>query len=325
MTHSTRTLLITLFLVAQQGLMAQNDFLPAEIIVSASALKLRENASTTAKALETIPRGTTLKVLGTHNDGEVVEVDERYAPWYRVQTTAGKIGYVFGGYVASTWELFYEDDILQGDLPPLNWYAVYARDTFSDELRAIELRVEKVYQEMFDAEVDVVRTNQTTPSKFIIGTTGTLKTGYVGPLGLMDSPGWFFEGGLNPGAMQPISSGLAPGDTIVGETFFLAATGCAELKDNFVQVNNYQLTLFEILPEVTGRAQSLTQWVSPEPGLNPNVNLHWYGDLDGDRLPDALIYDCPVEMGCRASLFLSTKAQPGELIKKVCEHFWYGD
>ena len=38
-----------------------------------------------------------------------------------------------------------------------------------------------------------------------------------------------------------------------------------------------------------------------------------------DGKPDALLDDCPYEMGCRDALFLSSKAKPGEYLRKVCE------
>jgi hypothetical protein len=305
---------------------AQAEFVPSEMIVSASALKLRAQADVNSAALETLPRGTIVQVVGVHNNGEVVEVNETYAPWYQVKTNTGKTGYVFGAYVVGTYGLYYEGEPIEGSLPPLNWYGVYRRDSFSDELRRIEVRVQKQYSEMFEQDLELLITNQKDTSKFIIGTTEQLKTGYAGPLGIMDSPGWFFEGGLQPGSMLPISSGQLPGDTTFGQTYFLAATGCAMLKDNYVQVNDYKLQVVEAFnPDGNNKQQDITQWVRCLPDMNPTVQLLWYGDIDQDKLPDALIHDCPFEMGCRASLYLSSKAKPGEILHKMCEYFWFGD
>ena len=304
---------------------AQSMFLPEEMIVSASALKLRAAPDANSAVVETLPRATIVKVVDVHNQGEVVEVNEMYAPWYKVKSASGKVGYVFGAYVAGTYGLYYEDDVVEGVLPPLNWYGVYQRDSFSDELRKIEVMTKKIYSEMYGEEINMLKTNQKDTSKFIIGTTETLKTGYAGPLGIMDSPGWFFEGGLNPGAMLPISSGIAPGDTTYGQTYFFTATGCAVLKDNYVQINDYQLQIMEMFEESGNKSQDLTPWFKCLPDMNPSVQLIWYGDIDQDRLPDAVVHDCPFEMGCRTSLFLSSKAAKSEILKKVCEHFWYGD
>ena len=321
------TLLTTLLITFATLLSAQTEFYPEEMIVSASALKLRSAPNTTnSMTIETLQRGTTVKVLGVHNNGEMVEVNEEYAPWYKVESSTGKIGYAFGAYLKGTYFLWYEDEPIEGNLPPLNWYGLYRRDSFADEIRKIEVRVKKEYSEMYEAEVEILKTNQKDTSKFIIGTTKILKTGYAGPLGIMDSPGWFFEGGLNPGAMLPISTGQSPGDTTYGETYFLAATGCASLKDNFVQITGYKVQLMEMYSDNgSGKSQDLTPWFQYMPDMNPSVQLLWYGDLDQDKLPDALIHDCPIEMACRTSLFLSSQAKKGEILRKVCEHFWYGD
>lgn len=304
---------------------AQMDFIPEQMVVSATTLKLRSEPNTNASVVESLQRGALVKVIEAHNNGEVVEVNEQYAPWYKVKSAAGKTGYVFGAFVANTYGLYYEDDMIEGNLPPLNWYGLYQRDSFSDELRPIAVTTKTEYSEMYEEEITLLKTNQKDTSKFIIGTTEKLKTGYAGPLGIMDSPGWFFEGGLNPGAMLPISSGQAPGDTIYGQTYFLTATGCATLRENFVQIVDYKLHIMEIFSETENKIQELTPWFSYLPDMNPSVQLIWYGDIDQDKLPDAVIHDCPYEAGCRTSLFLSSKAAKSEILKKVCEHFWYGE
>lgn len=307
------------------SLNAQTDYFPEQMMVKVAALKLRsEPTIDKSNVLATLSKGDIVDVLGTHNRGEVVGVGGLYAPWYKVKNKAGVTGYAFGAYLSGMYNLHYEDELVESGLAPLNYYGVYRRDSFSDELRKIEVRTEKTYSEMYEAEVQLLKTNQKDTSKFIIGTVEKLREGYVGPLGIMDSPGWFFEGGLTPGVMIPISAGQAPDDTTFTETVFLAATGCAELKDSYISISGFKLQVIEILPE-NNRTQDLSAWFTCEAGLNPTVQLLWYGDIDRDRLPDAVIHDCPYEMGCRTSLFLSSKARPGELMRKVCEHFWEGD
>lgn len=318
--------LVSIFANAHPYLLsAQTDFFPPEMVVTASALKLRSKPDVTASnVIETLTRGAIVKVNSIFNGGEMVEINGSYAPWYEVTAASGKKGYAFGAFLASSIGLYYEDQIVEGALPPVEWYGVFRRDSFSDEVRKINVSVKKEYSEMYGEDVSLLKTDQKDTSKFIIGSVTPLPVGYVGPLGIMDSPGWFFEGGLNPGSMVPISSGQAPGDTLFGETLFLAATGCATLKDNFVQISGFKLQVLEMLPE-NSRMQDLTKWFTYQPDMNPSVQLLWYGDIDHDMLPDALIHDCPMEMGCRSSLFLSSKAPKGQLLQKVCEYFWYGD
>jgi len=72
--------------------------------------------------------------------------------------------------------------------------------------------------------------------------------------------------------------------------------------------------------------QDITDWLRPGSiEFTPAVNVTWYGDLDGDDKPDAVLSDCPSESGCRESVFLSSKARRGEFLRKVCERFWPGD
>lgn len=315
----------TLLLLSVTVMTAQTGYFPEKMIVTASVLKLRSAADVSkSNVIETLPRGTVLEVKGLHNKGEVVEVADKYAPWYQVVSPSGKMGYAFGAFLTGTYSLHFEDEMMDGELPPVLWYGVYRRDSFSDEVRKIEVSVKREYSEMYGEDVALLKTNQKDTSKFIIGSVEMMKEGYAGPLGITDSPGWFFEGGLMPGSMLPISSGQVPGDTLYGDTYFLAATGCATLKDNYMQISNFKMEVFEMLPDAS-RNQDMTEWFVCEPGLNPSVQLLWYGDIDQDRLPDAVIHDCPLEMGCRTSLFLSSKAKKGALLQKVCEHFWDGD
>jgi hypothetical protein len=55
------------------------------------------------------------------------------------------------------------------------------------------------------------------------------------------------------------------------------------------------------------------------------LELLWFGDIDRDDKPDIILQDCPYAGGCRASLYLSSRAKPDELLHKVCEHFWPGN
>jgi uncharacterized protein YgiM (DUF1202 family) len=324
-----KPLFTALFCLFTAVLVAQSTFYSSEMVVTASSLKLRKEASTQSAALETIPRGTIIEVIGTHNDGEVVAVDTIYAPWYKVRFK-GKEGYVFGAFVQPTYTLYYElEPLFEREIHQLNYYGIYRRDSFSDEVRKIKVRFDEQYSEMHDMKLKVLKTDQKDTSKFIIATPYNLPTGYAGPLGITDSPGWFFEGGLAPGDMQSISVGFDdkanPPVETVGQSYFVAATGCAALKGNFVQVSGYQLQVFEMDAGSEALLQNLTPLVTPEPGINPQVSVSWYGDLDHDNKPDMLLHDCPVEMGCRVSLFLSSKARTGELLHKMSEYFWYAD
>jgi hypothetical protein len=158
-----------------------------------------------------------------------------------------------------------------------------------------------------------------------------MKTGYAGSLGVYEVRDLYLSSDLAPGStlsVHPGSDYNNPGDTLIKPSYIFVATGCASIEDSEylnVRVSDYRLTLMDYVTTPPQR-QDITPWVRPEmEGANPNARLSWYGDIDMDGRPDAIIDDCPYEMGCRDSLFLSSRAKAGEMLRKVCEHVWVGD
>lgn len=324
-------LLQLLLLLGCAGVFAQSTpFFPEELVVQASALNLRETPDGNGKKIASLPRGTVVRYIDAWNSGQFVQADTTkpdspYAPWLRVRYQ-DKTGYVFGAYVSGTLALFYEDNFLNDPtLPALNYYGIYQRDSFADETRKIEVRLEEEENEMY-GKVKILKTNQKDKSKFIIGTTGTLPTGYAGPLGIFETTDFFMTNSLSPGASLAIYAGQEPNDTTMKPTYFLTALGCAAFGESFVEVRDYRLYAVDYNYGQVPVKQDMTTWVKTEiPELVPAVSLLWYGDIDHDNKPDAIIQDCPYESGCRSSLFLSSKAPRGEFLHKTCEYFWPGD
>ncbi len=312
------------------GLTAQptSYFYPEEMVVTANALNLRETPDVNGRKVATLPRGTVVQYLEAYKDNEYVQADtldpkSAYGAWLKVRYR-NQTGYAFSAYLTGTYVLEYEDDIVE-NIPSMQWYAVYARDSFADELRRIMPRIEEQYNEMYGMKVQVLKTNQKETSKFIVGVLSPLTTGYCGSLGSLDMNMMFMTPYLGPGSQLAIYPGNDQNDTLSKPTYGLAATGCARFQGNDVRVSDFQLTLLDYGTEPMFR-QNLTPWVQVAyPEATPSVQLLWFGDLDRDNKPDAIIQDCPYEIGCRASLFLSSKARPGERLRKVAEHFWPGE
>jgi hypothetical protein len=302
-----------------------NAFFPEQLVVTASALNLRETPDVRGRKLATLPRGTVVDFIEAHNNGEFVQVDSTYAPWLRVRYQ-GQLGYAFGAHLTGTVNLFFEGEITDALPAGLNWYGVYRRDSFSDEIRRVNVRLENAWNEMFGATVKILKTNQAQPSKFLLASLAPLRTGYAGPLGLYEVRDMYLTDGLYPGVQLSIHAGQEAGDTTTNKpTYGLAVSGCATMQDMYARITNYRLLLLDYAAQ-PAQVQDLTRWVQPEaPDVNPSVSLLWFGDIDYDGRPDAVLQDCPYEVGCRASLFLSSKARNGEYLRKVCEHFWPGD
>lgn len=316
---------------------SQSNFFPEDMVVTASSLNLREAPDKNGKKIASLPRGSVVQFVEAHNNGQWVQADTTdpnspYGPWLKVRAK-DKTGWVFGAHVTGTTGLYHEGDLIFNDdpLPPLNWYGIYQRDSFADELRKIEVRIVEEKSEMYGENVKTLKTNQKNASKYLIGSLQPMKTGYVGPLGIYDIRDMYMSGELSPGATLSIHPGgdnLNSSDTTIKPSYLFAVTGCAAMDDSEylnVHVTNYTVTLLDYSVDPM-RRQDFTPWVKTEgEEINPVVRLSWFGDIDMDGKPDAILDDCPYEMGCRDSLFLSSKARPGELLRKVCEHIWPGD
>lgn len=322
---------LSIFLAFQISAQDAAAFFPEELVVTANSLNLRAEPDANSKKIVSLPQGTILKFIESWNNGQYTQLDTTdesapYGRWLKVQNK-NNTGWVFDQYVSGTTELYYENapQFDMRSISPLFWYGVYARDSFSDEIRKVQVRLAEETNEFYGGSIKILKTNQKEPSKFLIASNLALSTGYCGPLGIFDLNDMFSSKSLGPGSQLSIYPGNDLNDTIIKPAYGLAATGCASLENNFVRIEDYKLTLldYETEPITT---QDLTHWVRTEmPEVNPTVDLLWYGDLDRDNKPDAIIQDCPFEVGCRASLYLSSSARPGEYLRKVCEFYWPGE
>lgn len=309
-----------------QPAFCQNDyFYPDELIVTATTLNLRESPSIGSAKMAGLKKGEFLQFIESVNDNEYVEVDSTWGVWLKVRAQ-GKTGYVFSPYVSGSYILQYEGQFTD-DLPAVNWYGVYKRDSFTDEIRPIRVRLVEEMNEYFGEKIKVLKTNQREVSKFIIGSVAPLKIGYAGPLGVFSVHDFFMSSDLAPGSVINIQPGNEKNDTTFKDSYTLVSTGCAQMDANMVvSVNDYRLTLVDYSSGTPPHTQDLTPWVkSMIPGMSPTVQLIWYGDIDGDNKPDAIINDFPNEVGGRSSLFLSSKRRKGEYLRKVCETYFGGD
>jgi hypothetical protein len=328
-----RTFLLSTALLGAVCAAAQSPvaFYPEEWVVTANTLNLREKPDVKSKKVASLPQGTVLKFLEAWNDGQYTSTDTTdenapYGRWLKVSSKLGT-GWVFDLYVCGTTEIYFEGaPHFDGKpLPPLYWYGVYARDSFADELRNVQVRLVEENNDFFGVLYKILKTNHDEPSKFLIASHVPLSTGYCGPMGSFDASMMYYTRSLGPGSQLSIYPGNDLNDTIIKPAYGLAATGCATFVDYYVQIRDYKLTLLDYSKETIG-LQDLTDWFRTEfPEVNPSVDLLWFGDLDRDNKPDAVIQDCPYEVGCRASLFLSSKAKPGEFLRKVCEYYWPGE
>lgn len=320
---------LSILLFSFQQAFAQTEevrFYPEVLVVSVASLNLRSAPEVNAPKVTSLKRGDQLAFIEAVNGGEYVQMDSLWAPWYKVR--AGKnTGYVYATYVSGGWTLLFEGEFLETNLPPLHWYGVYKRDSFADVLHPVQVRLEKEYSEFYQSDMTVLKTDRQDTSKFIIGSPTPLSTGSViSNLGNIEISQWYGSGQLFLGSNYAISVGMEVTDTVHYPVYNLVGLGNAYLDDDdFVKIGNFQLFLLEYNSQ-PAFLQDLTPWVRMAyEEVMPYVTLRWYGDLDGDKKPDMVLEDCPYEMYCRASLFLSSVARPGERLRKAAEHFFPGE
>ena len=118
-------------------------------MVTANTLNLRDAPDKNSNKVASLQKGAVLQYMEAWNNGQWVQADTTdpespYAPWLKVRFQ-GKTGYVFGAYVTGTIGLYHEGDFFfnPDPLPSLNWYGLYRRDSFADELRSIIVRLEE--------------------------------------------------------------------------------------------------------------------------------------------------------------------------------------
>jgi hypothetical protein len=306
-------------------------YFPEEMIVTADNLNVRNAPGKNATKTGSLIKGTVVQFVEAWNNGEYVQLDTTeenspFGPWIKVRY-GNKTGWVFGSYLNGTTGLYYEESLLfeEPAIELYNWYGVYTRDSFADELRPVKVTKAKVTDEFNGGELDVLKTDQEDPSKFLIASRTPLKTGYCGPMGVMDIEQAGCIRMLNPGAQFAVYPGNDTNDTLVKPAYGIVVTGCAELEGMIAVIKNFSVKVLDYATEPLV-VQNLTRWLTSEnPEEAPIVEMLWFGDIDRDEKPDIIMQDCPYAGGCRASLFLSSKAKPDELLHKVCEHFWPGE
>lgn len=306
-------------------------YFPEEMIVTADNLNMRVSPGKNSTKTGSLIKGTVVQFLEAWNNGEYVQLDTTdenspFGPWLKVRA-GNKTGWVFGSYLNSTTGLYYEESLLfeEPAIELFNWYGVYQRDSFADELRAVKVTRGKVTDEFSGQELDVLKTDQEAVSKFLIASRTPLKTGYCGPMGFMSVEEAGCVRVLDPGTQFAVSPGNDAADTLFKPAYGIVVTGCAELVGMVAVVKNFNVLALDYATEPL-KVQNLTPWFTFEnPEEAPIVELLWFGDIDRDNKPDIIFQDCPYAGGCRSSLYLSSRAKPDELLHKVCEHFWPGE
>ena len=325
---------LTLLLISSLYLSAlaqSTPYFPEELIVTADNLNMRSAPGKNATKTGSLIKGTVVQFLEAWNNGEYVQLDTTdenspFGPWLKVRS-GNKTGWVFGSYLTGTTGLYYEEAILfeEPATELFNWYGVYPRDSFADELRVVKVTKGKVTDEFSGQELDVLKTDQEDASKFLIASRIPLKTGYCGPMGYMDVEQAGCVSVLSPGTQFAVYPGNDVSDTLIKPAYGIAVTGCAELEGMIAVIKNFNVNILDYATEPL-MVQNLTSWLTPEnPEEAPIVEMLWFGDVDRDNKPDIIFQDCPYAGGCRSSLYLSSRAKSDELLHKVCEHFWQGE
>lgn len=317
----TMRILIFLLLFLPHPSTLQTLIWPEQLEVAASSLKLRDAPNLQSKVLATIPQGAWVKNRSRQFEDRLQweEIDEMGAYWLPVQYQ-GQNGYVFGAYVNAPFQLFYEKTAVDY-VPKVNhWYAVYSTPK-GDELREVKVHTTLDSNEVLEELQRTLRTDNPEESKFILATNRELKTGLIGDFFNQNSettPENASDFALTPGTSLLLTRSRPWNDNKI-YTFF--GTGNFELSQEGLVQKNYKIWATQRTESRLGfdLQQDLALFLGPSVAF---CTLNWYGDLDGDGKPDALISRCTEDAGCTDVLFLSSEAKSGELLHPVAAYFW---
>lgn len=311
-------MLFFILLGFSQSFLAQNAVWPEQLEVTASSLKLREAPNLDAAVLTTIPQGAkveNISILGKERVWD--KIDGMGAYWMHL-IYKGQTGYAFGAYLKPEFCLFYENLIADYVPKVKNWYGVYSTPK-GDELRKITVYISMDSVEMSGALVPILHTNDEAQSKFVIGTDRELKSGIIGDYYLRHNqwgPGNNFRYELGPGKTVALNS-LFESLQLPGGFYEILCTGSFTVGPKWLEQHDFKIWATE--KQTYNGAYSNKQDLSPY--FSPNdqtCTLKWWGDLDGDNKPDVLIGRCATgEGGCTDYLFLSSKAETGEMLHPV--------
>jgi len=252
---------------------------------------------------------------------------------WRLAQYSETVGYIFDGFaVAIDTNVNKEKNfriLIEGSTcgypnydPTLLWYGVYRTDK-TDSLVRIEINIEKQLIEVEDYYLTTNRSNKQ-KSVFLIGSIVPLKEHVANYNFLIEDNSYF----LFPGQRKEIYYQDGSQTSYRIKSFELYATGTATgIKYHYPVLENYRLHLTN---------KNILSWNEESNLINQEISksfngffggslprVDWFGDLDGDSIPDILFSTHYGTTAARLTLLLSSGAAEGEFLNKVDDWIIY--
>jgi len=305
-------------------LTAQNDFYRSTNVISTTGLSLRAEPSLTSKRLDVAPYGAKVEVLGYksfgfdtigvkqfHQKNNITRTIQISGHWRKAKYK-GQEGYMFSAYLS---ELYPEGDnfpvnrdfaLLYPSIwcdnnfvfkPHWKWFGLYEKEGSEGyEWRKVNVSFYNINEGGDAMTSGFITTGEADQGMlFMMGSMKDLRQIEVKGNWFQDWQGSFFD---------------YRNDTIINRSEYFKKWGLQtdSLRRDFVT---------HLYLKKNGKSQLLnpSNWELSSP-----TYLKWVGDLDGDGKDDFLI-DCGGDKSSHDILYLSTQADPGQLLKAVAAFF----
>lgn len=312
--------LIVLLLISMKSFGQENEF-DKFLMVKVSKLAIRAEPKLESKQLMQVDKEELVKIVDRRTGDKYLSiVDGILDTWAEVEYKGTK-GFMFGGYLTSeeismpngnwTGKYLLALEGNQGGLmysAELNWYGIYPRSD-GEYLERVELKLEYSLDEEMGDNLKV-STNKNEFARIIIGTNEQLQTGRVGiPLG------WHTDRVIM--SDQVLMIPVFEDNCSVNTDFRLIASNWNN-KVNSCYVEKYNLNYYlRPLNQPTMDLKEFEGLIENLSGCNI-PKLYWYGDLNGDNIPDFIFINQATYYG-KYKLYLSKKENGNIKLEKKVE------
>ncbi len=255
-------------------------------LITASKLNIRNGPSTKSDAIGIVPRNQLVKILSKTDKYE--EINEMKGNWIKIEYK-NEIGYVFNGYLSANNVFMNSHDTIDIVLdmyqnlnfnPKLNWYGVYPTAE-GDRLKKIKPKPYLNQKYLDLAGISFVE-DSNDKLLFSIGLNLNLDDGITGVKTYYEEK-WLTGNNLIDLILYTDKYGFRNGHQL--------KSSCQKIEDGIYGEDSFaNYKLFYVNSEDRENIEKVLLYNPKQNYLNQIPELKWYGDIDGDGLPEFLFF-----------------------------------